>query len=170
MHLQFRKARTADQNKIWKVLQDGIAQRKKEGSTQWQNGYPNLEIIKKDILQGHGFVLTKKEQVIGYCAILINDEPDYKHINGAWLSNKDYVVFHRMAISQNEIGNGYATLLFKEIEAYARKLRIESIKADTNFDNYAMLYLFKKMGYQLCGEVMLKGSPRKAFEKVIHLY
>jgi hypothetical protein len=38
---------------------------------------------------------------------------------------------------------------------------------DTNFDNVPMLKIFNKLGYVYCGEVLLMGAPRKAYEKVI---
>ena len=46
---QFRKAFPSDASKIWEILQQAIFKRKKEGSNQWQDGYPNPEVIKKDI-------------------------------------------------------------------------------------------------------------------------
>ncbi len=53
------------------------------------------------------------------------------------------------------------------IEAYAQKNGINSVKADTNFDNAAMLKIFERAGYQYCGEVFFRGAARKAFEKVL---
>lgn len=44
---------------------------------------------------------------------------------------------------------------------------IYSIKADSNFDNPAMINLFEKTGYKYCDEVYFRGSPKKAFEKVL---
>ena len=47
--LTFRKAQQKDSNKIWTILQQAIERRKLDGSTQWQDGYPNEETIEKDI-------------------------------------------------------------------------------------------------------------------------
>ncbi len=30
---------------IWEILQDAILRRKKDGSNQWQDGYPNPESV-----------------------------------------------------------------------------------------------------------------------------
>ena len=57
--------------------------------------------------------------------------------------------------------------IFKYIEDFAIKNKIYSIKADTNFDNLAMISIFEKIGYTFCGEVYFRGSPRKAFEKTL---
>ena len=167
MNYNFRKANTIDSAPIWEILQDAILRRKKDGSNQWQDGYPNLESVQNDIEKGVGFVLTENETIIGYCAILINDEPEYANIVGKWLTNGDFVVFHRVAIAETHLGKGFAKVLFTFIEEFAKDNNILSVKADTNFDNGAMLSLFDKSGYVYCGEVHFRGSPRKAYEKVL---
>ena len=167
MNYNFRKAITIDSAPIWEILKDAILRRKKDGSNQWQDGYPNPESVQNDIEKGVGFVLTENESIIGYSAILINDEPEYANIVGKWLSNGDFVVFHRVAIAETHLGKGMAKLLFTFIEEFAKDNNINSIKADTNFDNGAMLSLFDKSGYVYCGEVHFRGSPRKAYEKVL---
>ena len=167
MKYQFRKAQLSDADRIWKILQEAIQKRKEEGSDQWQDGYPNPQVIAQDLDKDQGFVFTSGDTVVGYCAIAINDEPAYDAIEGTWLTTNDFVVFHRAAISKDHVGKGLATILFQYIENYAFENEIYSIKADTNFDNKPMLYLFDKLGYVYCGEVYFRSSPRMAFEKVI---
>ena len=163
----FRKALTSDLSQIWVILQKAIQRRKEEGSNQWQDGYPNPEVIQSDVNNGHGFVLSDGDVIIGYTALLINDEPEYKKIEGKWITNEDFVVFHRVAISENQLGKGYAKKMMLSIEEFALAKNIYSIKADTNHDNEPMKSLFEKLGYIYCGQVYFRGSPRNAFEKVI---
>jgi GNAT superfamily N-acetyltransferase len=153
---------------IWEVLQQAIARRKADGSNQWQDGYPNLEVVTNDIHKGVGYAATHQDTIVGYVAVLVNDEPEYGHLKGAWLTDTDFVVFHRVAVANDYLGQGVAKALFAFIESFARQHDIHSIKADTNFDNAAMLHLFHSVGYEYCGEVYFRGSPRKAFEKVLH--
>ena len=167
MNYNFTKANTIDSGPIWEILKDAILRRKKDGSNQWQDGYPNPESVQNDIEKGVGFVLTENDSIIGYSAVLINDEPEYANIVGQWISNTDFVVFHRVAIAETHLGKGFAKVLFTFIEEFAKDNNIYSIKADTNFDNGAMLSLFDKSGYVYCGEVHFRGSPRKAYEKVL---
>lgn len=162
---QFRKATISDVSSIWEILQLAIARRKSDGSNQWQDGYPNPEVIADDIDRGVGYVLTRNDAIVGYTAILINDEPEYTNIEGKWLTNDDFVVFHRVAIAEKWLGQGLAKELLFHIENFAQNQGINSIKADTNFDNKPMLRLFENSGYVYCGEVYFRGSPRKAYEK-----
>ena len=168
MNYNFRKATLSEINPIWDILQQAIIRRKIDGSNQWQDGYPNLEVVKKDIEKESGYVLTEGEKIIGYIAVLINDEPAYEKIEGEWLTNDDFVLFHRVAIAENYLGKGLAKMMINHIEDFAVENNIKSIKADTNFDNDAMLNIFEKIGYKYCGQVYLRGNPRKAFEKVLN--
>jgi RimJ/RimL family protein N-acetyltransferase len=167
MNTNFRKATLNELPEIWNIIQDAIQRRKEDGSNQWQDGYPNPDVLKNDISKETGFILTENNVVIGYCAILINDEPEYDNIEGKWLTNDDFVVFHRVATATTHLGKGFAKVMFNYIEDYALSKNIYSVKADTNFDNLAMISIFEKAGYTYCGEVYFRGSPRKAFEKVL---
>lgn len=164
---QLRPAQLSEQSDIWLILKDAIERRKVDGSSQWQDGYPNPQTVADDIEKGIGYVLVDGDFIVGYAAILKNDEPAYDVIEGSWLTNGDFLVVHRVAISSKEVGKGLAQKLFLEIEEFAKKWQIPSIKVDTNYDNVAMLRILEKLHYTYCGEVYFRGSARKAFEKVV---
>lgn len=164
---QFRKAVLADKETIWKILQQAIERRKEDGSNQWQDGYPNIETIKNDIDINYGFVIELQNNIVGYAAVIFEIEPAYEIIEGKWLSDREYVVVHRVAVSNKATGKGIATHIFKEIEEMAISKNIFSIKVDTNFDNIPMLKILEKLDYTYCGKVYFRGSARKAFEKLL---
>lgn len=167
MNYRFRKAVSSEIPQIWEILQGAIARRKADGSQQWQDGYPNPAVIQKDLEKNAGYVLTEYDKIIGYAAVLINDEPEYANLEGTWLTNGDFVVLHRVAIAEQYLQQGFAKKMLRMVETLAMELQIFSIKADTNFDNLAMMRIFEQLGYTHCGEVWFRGSPRKAYEKVL---
>ncbi len=167
MIYEFRKAQFGEIARIWDILQQAILRRKEEGSDQWQDGYPNPEIVRKDLEKGAGFVLTERGIIIGYSAVLISDEPAYEKIEGRWLTYKDFVVVHRVAVSQTHLGKGFAKMMFGFVEEFALSSNIYSIKVDTNYDNLAMMKILEQLDYAYCGEVYFRGSSRKAYEKVL---
>lgn len=167
MNYNFRKATLLEIHQIWTIIQQAIVRRKNDGSDQWQDGYPNQAVIEHDITKGIGYVLTDDNMIIGYAAILFNDEPAYEQLNGTWLTNGDFAVVHRVAISDDYVGKGLAQKIFHFTEDLAITNNIFSIKVDTNFDNSPMLKILEKLGYTYCGEVTFRGSFRKAFEKTL---
>ena len=163
--LSLRKANISEIPQIWEILQDAIEQRRLDGSTQWQDGYPNELSIKSDIENGYGYVFTENESILAYAAIIFDKEPAYENIEGKWLTDGDYTVVHRVAVSKLAKGKGIATKLFQSIEGLSVENNIYSIKVDTNFDNTPMLKILDRLKYTYCGEVYFRGSARKAFEK-----
>ena len=168
LNLNFRKAKETDKELIWEIIGQGILRRQKDGSNQWQDGYPNIETIVTDIQKDYGYVWESDEKIIGYAAIIFEIEPAYEVIEGNWLSDNPYVVIHRVVVSEDFIGRGVAKLIFDDLENIALSKKIFSIKVDTNFDNAAMLKILEKLNYSYCGEVHFRGSPRKAFEKILN--
>ncbi|AYN02735.1 GNAT family N-acetyltransferase [Chryseobacterium sp. 3008163] len=165
--IKFRKAEISDKDIIWEIIQQSIERRRIDGSTQWQNGYPNEQTVESDIAKNFGFVFTVNDEIAVYVALIFNDEPAYSTIDGAWLTNGEFVVIHRVAVSERFAGQGLAKKLFDVIEDYVKSQNVHSIKVDTNFDNYAMLKILENKGYIYCGEVLLNSGMRKAFEKVL---
>ncbi|MDR6922463.1 MULTISPECIES: GNAT family N-acetyltransferase [Chryseobacterium] len=164
---QLRKAEIEDRNVIWEIIQQSIERRKQDGSTQWQNGYPNLGTVESDIAKGFGYVMTVDGDIAVYAALILNDEPAYSQIEGAWLSNGEFVVVHRVAVDEKFAGQGMVKKLFDHIEDFTRSHGIQSVKVDTNYDNIAMLKILESKGYSYCGEVLLADGMRKAYEKII---
>lgn len=165
--MELRKATHTEIPLIWDILKHAIQQRKKEGSQQWQNGYPNEKVVTDDINNDYGHVLIDNNRIVAYVAIIFDIEPVYNDINGEWLTNGEYIVVHRVATSNALKGKGIATLLFQMIEELCIAKKVFSIKVDTNFDNIPMLKIMDKLGYTYCGEVFFSGASRMAFEKVI---
>ena len=165
--IRLRKAEIEDRDRIWNILQQAIERRRQDGSSQWQNGYPNLDTVESDIAKSFGYVMTVDGEIAVYAALIINDEPAYSTIEGAWLSDGEFVVVHRVAVDEKFAGQGMVKKLFDHIEDFTKSNGIQSVKVDTNFDNTAMLKILEGKGYSYCGEVCLAGGMRKAFEKII---
>lgn len=154
----------------WRIIQDAIAKRKAEGSTQWQDGYPNRTTIENDIQQGHAYIFSLDAKIIGYVALIPRVEPAYADISGAWISeHSNFLVIHRLAFNQENAGKGLARLAFQAIEHHAKIEKYTSIRLDTASDNLPMLALMQQLKYHYCGTIFMRGQPRLAFEKIVEI-
>lgn len=166
-NVQLRPAVTDELSAIWEIISYAIEKRRQEGSSQWQDGYPNPTVIQNDIDQHWAFVLLVDGKMVAYAALIKNFEPAYDEIVGQWLSSKEYYVVHRLAVSPDFVGKGWGKRMMKELESWVVKQMIFSIKLDTNFDNLSMLAILKDLQYKYCGKVYFRGSERLAFEKLL---
>lgn len=162
-----RKATDEDAFTIWTIIRQAIAQRKRDGSKQWQNGYPSEETVWEDLNKGYGYVLEDNRGILAYAAILFENEPAYEEIVGAWLTQGPYTVVHRVATADAYKGQGIGILLMEKIEQLSVSRSFFSIKVDTNFDNIPMLKILDRLQYAYCGEVFFCGDMRKAYEKIL---
>lgn len=163
------KAELKDSARIWELLQEGIDQRKKEGSAQWQDGYPNEEVVQQDIESGFGYcVRDQNGGIVGYIAIAEGIDEVYEAIEEKWNSLETYVVLHRLIVDQTNKIPGLGTWILNAVESVIEERGIRSIRVDTNFDNLSMLRVFEKVGYRYCGKIYIRGAERFAFDKIIN--
>lgn len=163
----FRRAVFSEVNEIWEIFKQAIERRKRDGSRQWQDGYPSIGTIEQDIENGCGYVLVDNAKIAAYSAIIFGEDEAYHDIQGKWLTAGEYAVVHRVAVSDVYLGQGLAKDIFRKTEDLAHRNSTPAIRVDTNFDNLAMLKILKDLEYQYCGEVLMRGQPRRAFEKVL---
>ncbi len=162
-----RKAERTELPAIGEIIRYAIEQRRRDGSTQWQDGYPNESTLLSDLEKSQGYVLENSGELLLYAAVIFEPEPAYEAIEGRWLTDGPYMVLHRVAVSPKAAGQGIGTVFFRMAEDLCRELGVPSIKVDTNFDNKPMLRILEKLGYTYCGEVYFRGSARRAYEKVL---
>jgi hypothetical protein len=170
-NIKFRKATKTEINQIMNIFSQAQEHLRLKGVNQWQNNYPNLEIIEKDIKNENGYVITKNSKVIAFITVIFSPEISYEIIyDGKWISNGEYAVVHRMAIDNDYKKTILASfsLLLKNIEQICLNKNIYSIKTDTHRNNLSMQKILKKNGFKYCGIIYLAdGSERLAFEKIL---
>lgn len=167
--MEFRRAVEADICSIMNIIRQAQAYFREHGINQWQDNYPNSEIIKNDIDNKNGYVSLKDNIVIGTAAVSFDGEKTYDSIyNGKWLSSGKYAVIHRIAIENSFKGSGLSSEILKNIEKMCLNKDVHSIKVDTHKENISMKKFLRKNGFQYCGTIYLEdGNPRIAFEKIL---
>ncbi|WP_301093204.1 GNAT family N-acetyltransferase [Bacteroides acidifaciens] len=167
MDYNFRLAVSSDIPRIMEIIEQAKMQMIRENRHQWDDNYPIQKHIMADIIDGNGYVICADDYVIAYGAVIFGDEPAYASISGKWLSNKEYVVLHRLAVADEMKGRGIATRYMGYVEKLATARGICSFKVDTNFDNVYMLRIITNLNFSYCGEIHYEGGARMAYENLI---
>lgn len=168
-NLCLRRASGADAYRIMEIIAQAKAQMAAEGRTQWTEAYPALSNIESDIASGAAYVLgADGGSAAAYCALVSGGEPVYRQLDGLWRGPDRYLTVHRLAVADEMKGRGVATFLMRSVESIAKGMGLGAVRADTNFDNTAMLRIFAKLGYSYIGEITYPpSSVRLAYEKVL---
>lgn len=167
--MRLRKSRENDLKYIIEIINEAKEFLKESKIDQWQQGYPNEEVILKDIENQHSYVLEDDNKIIGTVALSFDGEETYDLIyDGKWISNNEYAVIHRIAASKKCNIKGIGTEIIKNIEKICIDKGIENIKIDTHEKNLVMQKLLEKNNFKYCGVIYLEDKAKRvAFEKVI---
>jgi len=151
--IYLRRAQTQDLAAIMKIIDDAKNLLKKNGSPQWQNGYPNQETLTQDIAMQTNWVLINDNKVAATATLQLTPEPTYRNITqGQWQQpDEPYATIHRVAISSNYRGQGLSKLLFSNLLTVGQMQGIKNFRVDTHRSNKAMQHIaenfnFKKRG------------------------
>lgn len=162
--VELRNALLSEAQACYQCIEDARAYHKTMGFVQWHPNYPTPQTIVDDIHRHLGYVFVADDEVIGYCCIIIGDEPAYHNIDGAWKTDRPYAVIHRMAFNQKARGKGLSKVAFAQIKTLCRSRGIRAIRVDTQDENKVMQHILGREGFQYCGLIEFDGGPKLAYE------
>jgi hypothetical protein len=82
------KATKKDLTSIMAIIGDAQEYLKEQNIDQWQNDYPNTDIIINDILNKESYLVkSNSDNVIATAMFSTRLEPTYKVIDGKWMSS-----------------------------------------------------------------------------------
>lgn len=133
--------------------------REHHNPTQWSGGYPQSDLLEKDIAMGNSYVCEDEGHIVATFYFAIENDPTYNVIKeGKWLSEEPYGVIHRIASVKKGAGTFCINYCFE---------RCKNLRIDTHKDNYVMQNMLIKNGFFRCGIIFLEsGDPRIAFQKI----
>lgn len=140
----------------------------KKGFYQWDESYPNMEVVTNDIGKGWLFGGFYNNKLIALIAIT-EDEPEEYH-DLTWKSKPPYKIIHRLCIDTKHQRKGYAKEMMEFAENYCRKHQIHSIRLDTYTPNSGAREFYTKLNYNKTGEVNFlkrKEHTYTCFEKLL---
>ena len=83
--MEIRLAFPNEVDAIMQVMEDAKKCLADAGSDQWQNGYPNADIIIEDIISGQAYVALEEGDLLAYAAVTKSPEATYEAIyEGKW--------------------------------------------------------------------------------------
>ncbi|VEU79727.1 GNAT family N-acetyltransferase [Haploplasma axanthum] len=164
-----RKTRNEDVDQIIEIIEEIKEYLRINNIDQWQDNYPNKEVIKDDIAKGISFVVSDNGRVIGTSVLSFQEEETYNNIHeGKWLNNSSYGVIHRIAVINKGMRKGIGRFIYEEIERMCIKNEVFNIRVDTHEDNHNMKAFLLSQGFIYCGIIYLKsGAKRQAYQKIL---
>ena len=121
-------------------------------ATQWPEGYPGRIDAEEDIAHGHCFLVTDEAGLLAVFSFAAGPDETYAKIDGAWHSDADYHVIHRVAAVR---GRGVARAIFSFAAEHTDYLR-----CDTHEDNAPMRRALTSFGFRECGTITVANGTQ----------
>jgi ribosomal protein S18 acetylase RimI-like enzyme len=140
---------------------------RQNGIHQWDEVYPNEEIITKDVDSRALYVLEQNGLCIA--AVSLNQEQDAAYQKVHWLGGEPVLVVHRLCVDPAYQGNGLGNRLMDFAEEYAKQHAYASIRLDAYTGNPSAIRLYERRGYRKAGQVYFprRTLPFFCFEKIL---
>lgn len=165
------KGQMQDLPEIMDIIASCTRHMESQGIFQWDETYPDAEIIKEDIENGHSYVIKDKGRCIAYVAINEVFEPEvpvYRQVS--WSSDSEKALYiHRLCVHPEYQGRGIAKSMLSFTEETAAKNGYPSIRLEAFSANKTALKMYEKAGYKKVGESYY-GSidvPAYCFDKIV---
>ncbi|MBD7913426.1 MULTISPECIES: GNAT family N-acetyltransferase [Clostridium] len=164
--MEIRKGKKEDIKRIISIIKSATSDMESENIMQWDDLYPNEEVITNDIIEENLFVYEEDGIIKGIITLNEFQDIEYKEINWQYTKGKSLVI-HRVCIDPRYKGNGIATSFLKYAELLGKEKGYESIRLDTFTLNKYSCRLYAKNGYEKRGIITFRKGEFFCFEKVI---
>ena len=168
------KLLTIDQlDEVMEIINDAI-ELLSHLSLQWQQGYPNAEVMARDLKNNWVYGLYDGDALVVISSLVPGFNPDYAVIEkGNWTypTGDNDATIHRIAVKAGYHGKKYGIDMVKFMIEESRRRGYKSLKADTHITNIAMQQLCLKNGFEFKGIIYIQrdeeDNSRLAYEIVL---
>jgi ribosomal protein S18 acetylase RimI-like enzyme len=152
---------------IIEVIRACVHSMRQAGIFQWDEMYPNKDLVEEDMREGALYVAQEKGITLG--AVCLNEKQDAAYHEVKWYGTGPVLVVHRLCVDPVCQGQGVARRLMDFAEEYARQHTYASIRLDAYSGNSRAVKLYETRGYRKAGQVSFprRALPFHCFEKIL---
>jgi ribosomal protein S18 acetylase RimI-like enzyme len=150
---------------IFGVVRDATRWMDAQGIRQWDEIYPNREILGKDVERNEMHVIQAEGGVGGLMVLNEHQPPEYGAVE--WRHTGRALVVHRLTIHPTCQRRGLATHLMDFAEETAAMEGYNCIRLDAFTCNPAAFTLYENRGYRKAGLVRFRKGEFYCYEKAV---
>ncbi len=160
----FRKASAEDADDILALYKSVAAKGRADGTSDWDDEYPNGEILDEDLAGGSLFVLAENGEIIAAVSIL---EEELEELRNLPWTNARACFLARLCVSPLYQGKGLGEWMMRRIGDYARDRGFAATRHIAAVVNIAANRLYARMGYRNLGPIYAFGTDFLAYEMLL---
>jgi len=162
--ISFRKATENDLNSVYQVIVSAIAEMDRNNIPQWDELYPDREILSEDISKNELTLGILEKEIASIYVVNTEYNEEYKY--GSWqYPNATFRVIHRLCVNPKFQNRGIGVLTMKHLEAEIKDSSVETIRLDAFTQNPYALKMYEKLGYKNVGYMDIRKGRFCLMEK-----
>jgi GNAT superfamily N-acetyltransferase len=162
--LTLRLAKESEVDNVCSLYESVKKIGKEKGNTDWDDSYPNREIVIDDIKNRYLFIYEDCNKIIGTVTMIPHEEIDitpnkWKIEDGCFLT--------RLCVNPEMQNSGMGEAIMREVTKYAKSIGINATHHLASIINPAANRLYARMKYDKRGQVHLYDHDYYAYEMII---
>lgn len=152
LNISFRRAKESDLNDVFQVVTDAIAEMNRNNISQWDEFYPDRELLQEDISKNQLYLGTTGGDIASI--YVLNSECEEEYEDGDWqYPDATFGVIHRLCVNPKLQNRGVGRLTVEHIEQELKTQGVETIRLDAFTLNPFALKMYDKLGFAKVGTV-----------------
>ena len=166
MQIEYRIAVPEDLAELCALVQKAIETMIEHHIDQWDERYPDEDILREDIQKGQLYVGIVENQIA--VMYVLNQECDEEYAAGQWkYADQPYYVIHRLCVNPAFQNCGVGRETMRHIEKEGLAAGVSVIRLDAFTENPFALRLYESLGYVGVGYVHWRKGKFRLMEKEI---
>ena len=161
---QFRMASEIQEDEILSIYDAVKAKGKIDGTSDWDEDYPNREILKDDLKNRSLYVLEDDKKIIAAISMVDEELPELKLLD--WAKVKSCFLV-RLCVAPEYQSKGIGEKMMQYISDSARERGFKATHHLAAEINEAANRLYKRMGYKNLGRIHVYGTNFIAYEMIL---
>ena len=159
----FRRAEPEDADAILTLYHKCVKQGKLDGSSEWDEEYPNRDTIAFDLSNGGLYVMEENAKITAAISMMEHDDLD--ELQG-WTQIRSCALA-RLCTDPQKRGRGLARSMINAIQETAKKLGYQATRHLSACGNQKSTDLYEKMGFRKIGKAYLYETDFWMFEMLL---
>ncbi len=164
--LAVRPARPEDMDAVENLFRDAIASMQAQGIDQWDEQYPDRDVMDADQAAGTLWIFEKSGELA--VVVTLNEDAYCEYAKIPWRhAEVRPLLVHRLCVRADLQGRGIARSVMLWVERHASEQGYGAIRLDTFTENRSAIRLYEGLGYEYVAAMTARKGRFPCYEKRI---
>jgi len=160
----FERARPGDGEAVERLFEAAKRAGRLNGTTDWDDTYPNREFIDGDIARGELWVLREDGELLASISLMREDFED--ELDAGW-TDVNSCILARLCVDPALQGRGVGAEMMRLVTEEAARQGYRATRHLASVKNPTALRLYRKLGYRELRQVYFADTDFIAFEMLL---